>query len=122
MPEKTKLFHKNFVLSRDLIDSSGDSVWNVIPKTSNSTQFVIHVRNNNSLYVTFFRHKYKSEKTAVDINIVTDALLILCRYLKSQGENTPTIWIKPPNKFLFTAARRAGMKICGPRRSLLKYK
>lgn len=118
---ETKLYHKNFVLTRGLVDSSGDAIWRVIPTSESSEQFVIHVRSNNSLYVTIFKHKHKSKNTKTDIHMVTNALRMLCKHLESQGGPTPTIWIKPPNKFLFTAATRAGLKVCGPKRSLLKF-
>lgn len=108
-----RLTGKNVCVIKSLVDSDGDIIWRVVPTVANSfPEFVIRSNRNNELSVKIFKSRRSfSRKNYVQKKFVSAALKMVCEYLiKQEPVITPKISIKPPNDFMFNAAKRAGMR------------
>ena len=119
----TKIDGKKFVFTECHIDSQGDRIWNVSPIDSFSfPEFLIHVSSNNHLYVTIFKSKYKKTNGFINVNLLANCLKKICRHVYQETHIPPTLKIKPPNNYLFTACERAGMKHSPLDRTVMIFK
>ena len=96
---KRKLQTKNFFLKESYVNSSGDSMWDIVSKNDQKT-FFIHVFENGHLNIQF-------KKTF--INNPQDAIKALCIFLINQGL-VPTIMITRQNNSLIGLCRKSGFK------------